>query len=188
MSSVTKDYKSLHQLTIQQERAINLITAGMTDQETAEAVGKHRVTITRWRLYDPHFQAAFNERRQEITGRSTERLRAMVPRLIAVIEQQLDEKELEVKTAIQLLKMLKLDAGFDTGIGPVDAEEIIEQQVQERLAEKIKDRKKYQTSEEGLAEIIDPSGLREIDQQALEEARTEVLDEIENKLSIEPEE
>ena len=188
MSGATKSYKSLHQLTIQQERAINLITAGRTDQETAEAVGKHRVTITRWRLNSPSFQAALNRRRREILGASTERLRSMVPKILGVIEQRLDKQELGIKTAIQLLKIFKLDAGSASDFGPVDAEEIIEKQVQERLAEKLKERKKYQSQEEQMAEILDPSGLRDIDQQALEEAQTEVLDEIENKLCIEPEE
>ena len=112
----------------------------------------------------------------------------MVPKLLGVIEQSLDKQAMGTKTAIQLLKMVRIDAGFETNFGPVDAEEIIEQQVQERLAEKLKERKKYQSQEEQMAEIFDPSGLRDIDQQALEEAREKVLEEIENKLCIEPEE
>ena len=144
--------------------------------------------MTKWRLYDPHFIAALNRRRQEILGTSTERLRAMVPKLLGVIEQSLDKQAMGTKTAIQLLKMVRIDAGFETNFGPVDAEEIIERQVQERLAEKLKERKKYQTNEEEMAEIFDPSGLRDIDQQALEETRAEILEEIENSLSIEPEE
>ena len=43
MSTATNSYKRLHGLTIEQENAINLLTAGKTDQKTADAVGVHRV-------------------------------------------------------------------------------------------------------------------------------------------------
>ena len=82
----------------------------------------------------------------------------MVPKLLGVIEQSLDKQAMGTKTAIQLLKMVRIDAGFETDFGPVDVEEIIEQQVQKRLAEKLKERKKYQTNDEQFAELLDPSG------------------------------
>lgn len=40
-------------LSVKQENAIDMLVTGGTDSEVAAAVGVHRVTVTRWRLYDP---------------------------------------------------------------------------------------------------------------------------------------
>ena len=58
-----KNYKREHWLTIEQLNAIDLLVTGKTDQAVADAVGVARPTVTCWRLYDPHFEAALNQRR-----------------------------------------------------------------------------------------------------------------------------
>ena len=50
-------------LTVAQENAVDALAAGKKDAEVAALVGVNRVTVTRWRLYHPHFIAALNERR-----------------------------------------------------------------------------------------------------------------------------
>ena len=49
----TQRYKGLHELTIAQLNAIDLLVGGKTDKEVAGALGVHRVTVTPWRLYHP---------------------------------------------------------------------------------------------------------------------------------------
>jgi transposase len=49
----TNGYIRQRGLTIEQRNAIDLLVTGKTDTETAEAVGVHRVTVTKWRNADP---------------------------------------------------------------------------------------------------------------------------------------
>jgi hypothetical protein len=44
--------------TLPQLNAVDLLAAGKTDTETAELLSLDRTTVTKWRLYDPVFQAA----------------------------------------------------------------------------------------------------------------------------------
>jgi len=55
-------------LTLQQLSAIDYIVTGRSDAEVARLLTLHRVTLTRWRLYNHVFQAELNRRRQEIWG------------------------------------------------------------------------------------------------------------------------
>jgi FixJ family two-component response regulator len=43
----TNDYRRLRGLTTRQKNAIDLLVRGTTDEETAGAVGVHRVTVTK---------------------------------------------------------------------------------------------------------------------------------------------
>ena len=79
LGSATGRYKRRHGPTVEQLNAIDHLVHGATDQETAEAVGVHRVTVTRWRNYDVVFQAELNRRRREVWQVSTDRLRALLP-------------------------------------------------------------------------------------------------------------
>ncbi len=56
LQNATKSYNSDRELTIEQQRAIDELVLGKSDQEVAESIGVHRVTVTKWRLYDAHFQ------------------------------------------------------------------------------------------------------------------------------------
>ena len=52
-----------HGPTLAQLNAIDLLASGKTDTEAAELLHLSRTAITKWRLYDPVFQAALNQRR-----------------------------------------------------------------------------------------------------------------------------
>jgi hypothetical protein len=92
-------------LTVEQLNAIELLVQGRTDQETADAVGVHRVTVTKWRNYDVHFEAELNRRRRQIWNSSTERLRALLPLAIEALEKELVEGNGRSHTALSLIKM-----------------------------------------------------------------------------------
>src|SRR5262245_42807538 len=108
MSAATNGYKRLHGLTVEQQNAVDLLVTGRTDAEAADAVGVHRVTITRWRLHDAHFQAALNRRRQEVWGESLDRLRALVPQALAVLEERLASETDGLRAAIQIVRLAGL--------------------------------------------------------------------------------
>ena len=56
-------------LTMPQLNALDLLASGKTDKETAKLLNLSRTCVTKWRLYDPLFQATLNQRRGEIWAR-----------------------------------------------------------------------------------------------------------------------
>jgi hypothetical protein len=132
----TSGYNRPRGLSIEQRNAIDLLVQGKSDQETADAVGVNRVTVTKWRNYDPWFQAELNQRRQDVWGGSVDRLRGLLPRALERIEQELDGPN-GWRVALHLLKIVGLDTErgktYGTiGIGPSSPEKIIDEEVRRR--------------------------------------------------------
>jgi len=92
--------KIRHEISPEQERAIELLIAGKTDKETAEEIGVSRQTVNDWQRLDPSFMAEFNRRRKAIWESQAERLRNLVSKAITVVEKALDEGDVKVATAI----------------------------------------------------------------------------------------
>jgi len=105
----TEGYKRSRGITVEQQSAVELVVTGATDREVAEAVGVHRVTVTRWRNYDPHFQASLNSLRREIWSSSTNRLRALLPRALDRLERELEEGTGGWKVALSVLEISGLN-------------------------------------------------------------------------------
>ncbi|MDP2949828.1 MAG: hypothetical protein Q8P22_09865 [Chloroflexota bacterium] len=120
----TAGYKREHGLTVEQHNAIDLLVTGKTDQDTAEAVSVNRVTVTKWRLYDPYFQAELNRRRQDTWGTAADRLRAMVPKALGVLEAELDQGGDKAKVAVQVLKLVGLEK-LGKPAGAIDGDELL---------------------------------------------------------------
>ena len=184
MTTATNCYIRQHQLTVQQENAIDLLIAGKLDGEVADAVGVHRVTVTRWRNYHPVFQAELNSRRRELWGAATQRLRAMLPAALEAIEQEIADGNNRLRAAVHVVKL----AGLDTFEGPSERTEpdhIIENLVAKRFAERTREREEYQTLNEQLEKLADPSVRKQRDERLMDEVRQEVLREIESRLTTE---
>ena len=98
----TDCYVMQRPLTVKQENAIDMFVAGATDAEVAQAVGVNRVTVSRWRLYNPYFQAELNTRRQAIWGSAVDRLRALLPRAVDALESELDGGRNRVRAAVSI--------------------------------------------------------------------------------------
>ena len=124
-AAAAKGYIRQHGLTTEQEAAIDLLVTGKKDQETAEAVGVNRVTVTKWRNYDAHFQAALNQRRREIFGVAVDRLRALLPLALDVLEAELRDPANTSRGQLAL-NVLKVAGRAVGDIGPTDAEAVIE--------------------------------------------------------------
>src|SRR5262245_30154666 len=84
----TAVYQRQHKrgLTLPQLNALDLLAGGKTDKETAELLKLSRTCVTKWRLYDPLFQAALNRLRAAL-----DRLRALIPRALDALAQALEE-------------------------------------------------------------------------------------------------
>jgi hypothetical protein len=119
--------------TLPQLNAIDLLAAGNTDQETADLLELHRTTVTKWRLYDPVFQAALNRRRAEVWGAAADRLRSLVPKALDVLGDVLGDETHpgRLKAAIELLRLVP-PTGAAMTVGPTEADDIVRQIVQER--------------------------------------------------------
>jgi hypothetical protein len=118
--------------TLSQLNAIDLLAAGKTDQETADLLELHRTTVTKWRLYDPVFQAALNRRQAEVWGAAADRLRSLVPKALDVLAAALETRMgyLDFKAAVAVLRLASPAAAL--AVGPTDPDEIVRQVVRER--------------------------------------------------------
>jgi len=72
----TNRYNAL-QLSNQQERAVDLLLRGQRDQEVADELGIHRITVSRWRLHHPLFRATLNQRRRLLRENTEDELREL---------------------------------------------------------------------------------------------------------------
>lgn len=111
--------------TLPQLNAIDLLAAGKTDKETAELLNLHRTSVTKWRLYDPVFQAALNRRRAEVWSAGIDRLRALIPKALDALAAELERPDSpnRLKAAGELLRLVPL--GQPLSFGPTDPEEIV---------------------------------------------------------------
>lgn len=114
------------------------MVTGKTDQETAEAVGVSRQTVCGWRNTNPYFRAALNRRRQDLWGVAVDQLRALLPRAVAVLAQELECGPGSARVAVDILRLAGLDRTradekLDSLlIGPTDPAAIIDAEVRRR--------------------------------------------------------
>jgi hypothetical protein len=120
-------------LTTAQLNALDLLTDGKTDKETAELLKLSRACVTRWWLYDPIFRAALNSRRVEVWWAGVGRLRALVAKALDTLAEELEggDGPSRLKAASTILRLAQLPSGGQ-GIGPTDAEEIVREVVSAR--------------------------------------------------------
>jgi len=138
MAKATKSDITRHELTVAQLNAIDLLVTGKTDQVTAEAVGVTRQTVNGWRNANPYFQAELNRRRQELWGVTVDQLRALLPRAVAVLAEELDGGDDRAGVALSILRLGGIDRTkapqkLDTFlVGPTDPDAIIDAEVRRR--------------------------------------------------------
>ncbi len=131
MAKATKPDTTRHELTVVQLNAVDLLVVGKTDQEAAAAVGVSRQTVCGWRNTNPYFRAALNRRRQDLWGVAVDQLRALLPRAVAVLAQELECGPGSARVAVDILRLAGLDRTradekLDTLlIGPTDPAAII---------------------------------------------------------------
>jgi hypothetical protein len=115
-----------------------MLVTGAIDSEVAKAVGVNRVTVTRWRLYNPAFEAELNCRRKAVWGASVDRLRTLLPRALDALEEELGGRH-RLRAAVSVLQLAGLDrsgpkksALDEYMIGSTDAGTIIDAKARSR--------------------------------------------------------
>ena len=116
-------------LSPQQQAAVDLITAGRNLQETADALGVQRPTVSHWLNHHCGFQAAVNARRQELWDGLVDEMRGLLPRALAVLKAEM-EGDTPLPAAIQVLKSCGLATGLGRPTGPTTVAEAEQAQVQ----------------------------------------------------------
>jgi hypothetical protein len=162
--------------------AIDLLVTGKTDKETAELLSLSRTCITKWRLYDPVFQAALNRRRAEVWASGIDRLRALIPQALKALAEALESRHPPAKfrAACAVLGLVKLPAPVPSGL--TSADDIVTALVQARMAAKRAERDKYLSDTDRLMGSL-RSPTKEQFEAEEREARAEVLAELEAKLN-----
>lgn len=86
-------------LTPEQLTAIDLLTAGKTDHEAAQALNVTRQNVTSWRNDDPEFIAELNRRRANIWNSQTEKLRTLASQALGVLGDDLESDDPKIRQA-----------------------------------------------------------------------------------------
>jgi len=108
---------------------------GKHDQEVADAIGVHRVTVTRWRLYHPQFQATLNERRAAVWRSSEDAYRVLLHAAVGVLQDELGTPGPQRgKLALDLLRSSPLPHADLAHPGPVDPEAVVDEVAAEKQA------------------------------------------------------
>jgi hypothetical protein len=117
------------ELSAQEQAAAELLAAGKTDKQTAESLSLPAERVTKWRLYDPIFQAALNACRAEVWQASIDRLRSMIPQALNTLAEELNRADNpdRCKLALDIVRLAKLPD--ITPQGPADPETIVRQAV-----------------------------------------------------------
>ena len=79
-------------LTVMQEKAIQLLMTGGSDQAVADELGIARQTVNNWRHNDAAFAARFNAERQDLWSTHREKLRFLVSQAVDVLAEDMAAK------------------------------------------------------------------------------------------------
>jgi hypothetical protein len=101
-----------------QEQAIELLLQGQTESDIAVTLQLSCEAIQHWRHEHPVFLARLNQQRRLRWDAAHDRLRALVPRAIEVLEKAIAQGS--VRAAVDLLKIVQLHGRVPTPSGPED--------------------------------------------------------------------
>ena len=76
-------------LTVLQEKAIQLLMTGGSDQAVANELDMARQTVNNWRHNDAAFAARFNAERQALWSTHREKLRSLVAQAVDVLAEDM---------------------------------------------------------------------------------------------------
>jgi hypothetical protein len=129
----TKSHVPDWTLSEQQRTAVDLIVSGRNLQDTADAVGVQRWSVSQWVNHHPGFRAALNERRRELWADLVDGLRALAPKAVQVLAEAL-EGEASVSAAIHVLKICGFPGVAVVPTGAVDPRMVAAEMETETIA------------------------------------------------------
>ena len=114
-------------LTVMQEKAIQLLMMGGSDQAVADKLGLARQTVNNWRHNDVVFAARFNAERQALWSTHREKLRSLVAQAVDVLAEDMAatlEPKLRQSAAIHVLKAVSLYGQDMKPSGAIDSGQV----------------------------------------------------------------
>ena len=114
-------------LTVMQEKAIQLLMTGLTDQAVADQLGLARQTVCNWRHNEAAFAARFNAERQALWSTHREKLRSLVAQAVDVLAEDMVAKlepKLRQSAAIHVLKAVGLYGQDMKPSGAIDSGQV----------------------------------------------------------------
>ena len=114
-------------LTVMQEKAIQLLMTGGSDQAVADELGMARQTVNNWRHNDAAFAARFNAERQALWSTHREKLRSLVAQAVDVLAEDMVAKlepKLRQSAAIHVLKAVGLYGQDMKPSGAIDSGQV----------------------------------------------------------------
>jgi hypothetical protein len=154
-------------LSEQQLTAVALIISGKNFQETADAIGVTRPTVSQWANHHAGFQAELNKCRQELWADLVDHLRSLAPKAVQVLARELDG-DTPMPAALAILRACGLANGPLVPSGPTDAETIAAElalKADERAhvaenAQTVIQRRVFDRALAGMAASLDPEHRR----------------------------
>lgn len=141
--------------------------AGKSDTETAELLGLHRTTVTKWRLYLPAFQASLSVRRQDIWGSAATKLRNQVAQAVDVLAEALKDGPIGARTKVAIDVLKLVNPAQVPAIEPMDPPEIVRRAALQR-------RKQVQENAESDEHIFDDPDNEELMAKTVVKVRAEL--------------
>jgi len=114
-------------LTVMQEKAIQLLMMGGSDQSVADELGMARQTVNNWKHNDAAFAARFNAERQALWSTHREKLRSLVAQAVDVLAEDMAatlEPKLRQSAAIHVLKAVGLYGQDMRPSGAIDSGQV----------------------------------------------------------------
>jgi hypothetical protein len=129
---VTNRYQTLRELTDSQIRGLDVLVAGGTHAEAAEAAGVHRVTVSRWASKHPAFRAEMNRMRKELLDQRTDRIRKIDALALEIIARRVEDQD--EAAAMQWVKLRRLGVADVSSIGPTTYDRLIDGETAARVS------------------------------------------------------
>jgi len=110
-------------LSAEQTRAAVLLAAGQSEQEVSAAVGASPEALAEWRQ-SAEFEATMNQARRRQWDQSQDEIRALVPKAIEVLRQDMetgDDLRLRQNAAVHILRAVGLYGDVGQPRGPTSA-------------------------------------------------------------------
>ena len=114
-------------LTVLQEKAIQLLMTGRSDQAVADELDMARQTVNNWRHNDAAFAARFNAERRALWSTHREKLRSLVAQAVDVLAEDMAAKlepKLRQSAAIHVLKAVGLYGQDMKPSGAIDSVQV----------------------------------------------------------------
>ena len=130
MAKADKTQQKTEVLSIEQLSALELLLTGMSDAEVAQNVGVSRQTVWLWRSREPEFMAELSERRDSLWSTQSDKLRALLPDALKVIQASLSspDESTRLRAAFQVLKaagMVSLSQPVSQSAQQIQTEQIL---------------------------------------------------------------